>query len=61
LPDRGFGSKRTKSGSGGHPLMNLNVALYSFWFLASIESDEIPDLPEFNPPEIPELGGSTRR
>ena len=61
LPDRGFGSKRTKSGSGGHPLMNLNVALYSFWFLASIESDEIPDLPEFNPPEIPELGGSKRR
>jgi hypothetical protein len=61
LPDKASSNKKTKAGSGRHPLMNLSVSLYAVWLLASIESDEIPDLPEFKPPEIPELGGSKRR
>jgi hypothetical protein len=61
LPDKASSYKKTKAGSGRHPLMNLSVSLYAVWLLASIESDEIQGLPEYIPPEIPELGGSKRR
>jgi len=61
LPDKASSNKKTKAGSGRHPLMNLSVSLYAVWLLASIESDEIQGLPEYIPPEIPELGGSKRR
>jgi hypothetical protein len=44
-----------------HPLMNLSISLYAIWSFASIESDEIPDLPKYTPPNIPELGGSPRK
>jgi hypothetical protein len=40
-----------------HALMKLTVSLYAIWSYASIESDEIPDLPKYTPPNIPELGG----
>jgi len=61
LPVKASINKKTKAGSGRHPLMNLSVSLYAVWLLASIESDEIQGLPEYIPPETPELGGSKRR
>jgi hypothetical protein len=49
--------KLERPGGNRHALMKLTVSLYAIWSYASIESDEIPDLPKYTPPNIPELGG----